>query len=313
MKVKFTFTVKDDKFSYNKSTVRNVDVLTNENIERWAFENFKVTIKDYFYEDTAVTDCEKCLVSVKYNTADHAYEYGKDAESDTFYYYIDKNKVHYYTTTTLFDNTITYYIDCIECDNSENINCKAEKCDIELDKNVIYDIINDFAKNTFGVEFSKEDFNKANEMFNQVVNTYPNKNLDKEDEAEDTCCTIDNKESENMCQDNYDLRYDILYHLDQMKQKADDSVFHYIKLQIVDKIRQRNYQFAKISDDLKDYRAIDNVKVANGIIVNITGVNQADVTENVMEELIAFAKLEDMSNVLFDRVQDGTFNVIFKL
>lgn len=313
MKVKFTFTVKDDKFSYNKSTVRNVDVLTNENIERWAFENFKMMIKDYFYEDAAVADCEKYLVLVKYDTDDHTYEYSKDAESDTFHYYIDENKVHFYTTTKLFDNTIAYYIDGVECDNSENSPCKAEKCDIEIDKNTIYDIIKEFAKNTFGVEFSKEDFNKANELFNQVVNTYPNKDLDKEDEAEDTCCTLDNTEFENMCQNNYDLRYDILSHLDQMKQKADDSVFHCIKLQIVDKIRQRNYQFAKISDDLRDYRAIDNVKVANGIIVNITGVNQADVTENVMEELIAFAKLEDMSNVLFDRVQDGTFNVIFKL
>lgn len=316
MNIKFTFKVTSDVMTYNKSHTSNCYSLTDENVEKWAFENFKVTINDYFRGDGCPVKCDDCEVMVKYDTDDHSYSYNKDANSNTFHYYIDDDKIHYYTTTTLFDDSIIYYKNVIEKDDN-TIDNEIKNVDISLNKNDVYDITKDMAKNLFGVEITKDDFDKAHNMFMQIMGENKNDNSKAENLAIDSLnfddeVTCAGKDS-TCCNDSYDLRGDILYHLDEMKQDEDDTLFHCIKLQIVDKIRQRDYSFANISDNLEDYVAIDNVKYANGIIVNVTGVEQDSVNENVMTELIGFAKLEDFSNVLFDKVQDGTFNVIFKL
>ena len=330
MLVKFNFEAKSKNFTNIKQRTSNIDALTPDNFEMWAFKNCQSTVSDYLndeYQD------DNLIMNVTYtynidNDITNSYQYVIDVANNDCKYYVNDTGVYSYNFTQFIDKNSLFYLDAIAAlnnanndnhDNNESADVEVSKIednivtigevlnaigiteDSDFNPFMLTDILNYFIKNTIGtdVNIAMEDLIGSFETFNDncrdELNTEPS-----EDENKLTLVDLLTSKLNN------DFENEI---------KSDENVISLINNELNHKITNGDFNWCMLVNRAGFYcyecnNRKDILLNSNSISVKIESVSSGELTTNVKTAVIKFGKTQGFSNIFFNELPDNTFTVI---
>ena len=324
MVVKFNFEANSKNFTAIQQRTSNIDALNPDNFEMWAFKNCQVTVSDYLKNEY----CDDDLimnVTYTYNDNDNvnSYKYVVDVANNDCKYYVNDTGVYSYNFAQFIDTNSLFYLDAIatlntsndsedsnvELNNNEShsISVGDVLSEIGLDKNsdfnpfTLTDILNYFVKNIIGMD--------ANIAMEDLIGSF--------DAFNDTC--VDEKDNEQ-AEDNQKMTLvDILtskLNTDfETEVNSDDDIIALINNEINTKISDGDFKWCMYMKQGGGYyyecnNRKDVLLNSNSIIIKIESVSTDQLNPTIEKAVVKFAKTQDFSNVIFNKLPDNTFMLI---